>query len=201
MDEWVWVNKWINEGENEWINEGKNECKVVVVVVVQLLSGVWLLFDPMGCPWHFSRQENWSGLAFPSPRDLPDPGIEPIALALRVGSLLLTSQVGLPSIKTEGQGLLCWSTCSDSKLPNSSTGLIPGRETDPTSQMVRPKKKKKIRIPKYKKILKILRDKVKLFGLDSQFLTFFFFWQTLSLWGLSSLTRDWTRATAVKAES
>ena len=24
----------------------------------------------------FSRQEHWSGLPFPSPRDLPDPGIE-----------------------------------------------------------------------------------------------------------------------------
>jgi len=25
----------------------------------------------------FSRQECWSGLPFPSPRDLPDPGIKP----------------------------------------------------------------------------------------------------------------------------
>ena len=25
----------------------------------------------------FSRQEYWSGLPFPSPGDLPDPGIEP----------------------------------------------------------------------------------------------------------------------------
>ena len=25
----------------------------------------------------FSRQEYWSGFPFPSPRDLPDPGIEP----------------------------------------------------------------------------------------------------------------------------
>ena len=29
----------------------------------------------------FSRQEYWSGLLFPSPGDLPDPGIEPISLA------------------------------------------------------------------------------------------------------------------------
>ena len=29
----------------------------------------------------FSRQEYWSGLPFPSPGDLPDPGIEPISLA------------------------------------------------------------------------------------------------------------------------
>ena len=25
----------------------------------------------------FSRQEYWSGLSFPTPGDLPDPGIEP----------------------------------------------------------------------------------------------------------------------------
>ena len=28
-------------------------------------------------PWDFSRQEYWNGLPFPSPGDLPDPGIEP----------------------------------------------------------------------------------------------------------------------------
>ena len=29
------------------------------------------------CPWGFSRQEYWSGLPFPLPEDLPDPGIKP----------------------------------------------------------------------------------------------------------------------------
>ena len=39
----------------------------------------------------FSRQEYWSGLPFPSPGDLPDPGIEPMSPAspaLQVDSLL-----------------------------------------------------------------------------------------------------------------
>ena len=31
-------------------------------------------------PMGFSRQEYWSGLPFPSPGDLPDPGIEPKSL-------------------------------------------------------------------------------------------------------------------------
>ena len=38
----------------------------------------------------FPRQEHWSGLPFPSPGDLPHPGIEPAspaALALQVSSL------------------------------------------------------------------------------------------------------------------
>ena len=36
----------------------------------------------------FSRQEYWSGLPFPSPGDLPDPGIEPGSPALQADSLL-----------------------------------------------------------------------------------------------------------------
>ena len=32
----------------------------------------------------FSRQEYWTGLPFPPPGDLPDPGIEPAAPALAV---------------------------------------------------------------------------------------------------------------------
>ena len=35
----------------------------------------------------FSRQEYWSGLPFPSPGDLPDPGIEPGSPALRADAL------------------------------------------------------------------------------------------------------------------
>ena len=32
----------------------------------------------------FPRQEYWSGLPFPTPGDLPDPGIEPMSLAWQV---------------------------------------------------------------------------------------------------------------------
>ena len=35
----------------------------------------------------FSRQKCWSGLSFPSPGDLPDPGIEPRSLALQADVL------------------------------------------------------------------------------------------------------------------
>ena len=39
------------------------------------------LLRPHGLSVGFSRQENWSGLPFPSPGDLPDPGIKPVAPA------------------------------------------------------------------------------------------------------------------------
>ena len=35
------------------------------------------------CPWRFSRREYWSGLASPSPGELPNPGIEPASPALQ----------------------------------------------------------------------------------------------------------------------
>ena len=38
----------------------------------------------------FSRQEYWSGLPFPSPGDLPNPGIDPESPALQADSLPLS---------------------------------------------------------------------------------------------------------------
>ena len=42
----------------------------------------------------FSRQEYWSGLPFPSPRDLPDPGIKLMSLTspALAGGFLTTSE-------------------------------------------------------------------------------------------------------------
>ena len=51
------------------------------------------LCDPMNCSpsnsssMDFSEQECWSGLPFPSPGALPDPGIEPKPPALQADSL------------------------------------------------------------------------------------------------------------------
>ena len=45
----------------------------------------------------FSRPDYWSGLPFPSPGDLPDPGLEPRSSALQVGSLL-SEPPGKPSL-------------------------------------------------------------------------------------------------------
>ena len=43
----------------------------------------------------FSRQGYWSGLPFPSPGDLPNPGIEPVSPALQADSLLTELKVKL----------------------------------------------------------------------------------------------------------
>jgi len=36
----------------------------------------------------FSRQEYWRGLPFPSPGDLPEPGIKPMSPTLQANALL-----------------------------------------------------------------------------------------------------------------
>ena len=48
----------------------------------------------------FSRQEYWSGLPFPSPRHLSDPGIEPGSLALQADPLV-TELEGKPKEEEE----------------------------------------------------------------------------------------------------
>ena len=55
------------------------------------------LYPTLATPWTvahqaplilgFPRQEYWSGLSFPSPGDLPNPGIEPKPPAMLVGLL------------------------------------------------------------------------------------------------------------------
>ena len=60
-------------------------------VCVKSLSRVLLFATPWTVAHQasmgFSRQEYWSGLPFPSPGDLPDPGIEPRSPALQVDAL------------------------------------------------------------------------------------------------------------------
>ena len=49
----------------------------------------------------FSRQEYWSGLPFPSPGDLSDPGIKPVSPALQADYLPLTQGEALRCIGKE----------------------------------------------------------------------------------------------------
>ena len=53
----------------------------------------------------FSRQEYWSGLPFPPPGDLPDPGIKPRSPALQADSLPLNHQ-GSPQRSGDREGVL-----------------------------------------------------------------------------------------------
>ena len=51
------------------------------------LATPWTVARQAPLSMGFSRQEYWSGLPFPSPGGLPNPGIEPMYPALQADSL------------------------------------------------------------------------------------------------------------------
>ena len=53
----------------------------------------------------FSQHECWSGLHFPPPGDLPDPGTEPMSPAL-AGGFLTTEPPGSPNTNVENMMLI-----------------------------------------------------------------------------------------------
>ena len=54
---------------------------------IRLFATPWTLAYQASPSLGFSRQECWSGLLFPSPGDLPEPGIEPKSPALQADTL------------------------------------------------------------------------------------------------------------------
>ena len=61
--------------------------KVKLLNRVQLFATLWTVAYQAPPSMGFSRQEYWSGLPFPFPGDLPDPGIEPRSPALQADAL------------------------------------------------------------------------------------------------------------------
>ena len=55
---------------------------------VPLFVTVWTVAHQAPLSMKFSRQEYWNGLPFPSPGDLPDPGIKPGSSALEADALI-----------------------------------------------------------------------------------------------------------------
>ena len=54
---------------------------------VRLFAIPWTVAYQAPLSMEFSRQAYWSGLPFPSPGDLPNPGIEPRSPALHADAL------------------------------------------------------------------------------------------------------------------
>ena len=71
------------------------KVKVKSLSCVRLFGTPWTVANQALLSMGFSRQGYWSGLSFPSPRDLPNPGIEPVSPAPQVDSLPLSHQESL----------------------------------------------------------------------------------------------------------
>ena len=61
--------------------------KVKSLSRVRLFETLWTVAYHAPPSMGFSGQEYWSGLPFPSPGDLPDPGIEPRSPAFQADAL------------------------------------------------------------------------------------------------------------------
>ena len=115
-------NKWPNQKKKQakelispkntyrWlINHMKRWSTSLIIREVELLSHVWLFATQWTVAYkaplsmEFSRQEYWSGLPFPSPGDLPHPGIEPRSPALQADTLPPEPPGKLPG-KLKGYG-------------------------------------------------------------------------------------------------
>ena len=65
----------------------KVKVKVKSLSCVRLFATAWTVAHQAPLSMGFSRQEYWSGLPFPSPGNLPNPGIEPRSPALQADAL------------------------------------------------------------------------------------------------------------------
>ena len=63
------------------------KVKVKSLSGIRLFATLWTIAHQAPPSVGFSRQEYWSGLPFPSPGNLPNPGIEPRSAAMQAGTL------------------------------------------------------------------------------------------------------------------
>ena len=105
----------------------KVKVKVKSLSRIRLFATPWTVAYQAPLSMGFSRQEYWSGLPFPSPGDLPDPGIEPGSPALEADALT-SEPPGKPKVmlKILQARLQQYVNC---KVPDVQAGFRKGRGT------------------------------------------------------------------------
>ena len=73
----VGATRWKPDLKAIWFNPTYNNWKVWVCSVVSNSVTLWTVAHQVPLSMGLSRQEYWTGLPFPPPGDLPDPGTEP----------------------------------------------------------------------------------------------------------------------------
>ena len=84
-DDWTRDSHGTERGNQKWFQRKK--VKVKSFSCVRPFANPWTADHEAPLSMGFSRQETWSGLPFPSPGALPDPGIEPRSPALQADAL------------------------------------------------------------------------------------------------------------------
>ena len=86
------IDKSINFVASEYLHINSKPCEVKWSEVkplsrVRLFATPWTVACQSALSMGFSRQEYWRGLSFPSPGNLPNPGIEPRSPKLQADAL------------------------------------------------------------------------------------------------------------------
>ena len=74
----------------QYLDQCLENCIIIIVKWlrhVQLFATPWTIAYQAPLSMELSRQEYWRGLPFPSPGDLPDPGIKPGTPTLQADAL------------------------------------------------------------------------------------------------------------------
>ena len=104
--------------------------KVKLLSHVQLFVTPWTVARQAPPSMEFSRSEYWSGLPFPSPGDLPDPGIEPRSPTFQANTLP-SEPPGKPlfklCVKTDrSSGIPLWRSAKNTQLALRGSGPSKG---------------------------------------------------------------------------
>ena len=83
----LWKDKGILMQKNSFLGSRIVCVHVKLLSRVRLFATLWTVARQAPLSMGFSRQEYWSGLPFPPPGDLPNPGIEPGSPALQADAL------------------------------------------------------------------------------------------------------------------
>ena len=113
-----------------WKHVWNSHIQLVYICVymlshVRLSEAPWTVALQASLSMEFSRQEYWSGLPFPLPRDLSNPGIEPTSLCLlhwQVDSLPL-APLGKPQLMFSVIYTLWWKYAETLDTLNMTTFL------------------------------------------------------------------------------
>ena len=93
------------------------KVKVKSLSRVRLFATPWTIAHQAPPSMGFSRQEYWSGLPFPSPGDLPNPGVKPGSPALQTDALPSEPPVKFSSVTQSCPTLCDPMNCSTPSLP------------------------------------------------------------------------------------
>ena len=112
-----WFACWLQEGGRAQLLKEWHGLLFSCSVVSNSFATLWTVAHQAPLSIGFPRQEYWSGLPFPSPEDLPDPGMEPVSPAFP-GGFFPAKTPGKPSGMAWGHNIK-WLEATRSKMAMS----------------------------------------------------------------------------------